>query len=125
MTIYDKGLIRAMKQAYRDGGYVAGDGILYDDYSKQSGGIDYDPGTERVHMPHDGVKPEELNGPIICYKAGEKRVDAEVWPLEPCPCNDCVVRKRFAICFDMHFWGDDCPYECDAFEAWNRRVEYE
>ena len=59
------------------GGHVAGDGILYDDYSEQSGGIDYDPGTEWVRLPHDGVKPEELNGPIICYKAGEKRMDED------------------------------------------------
>ena len=25
-------------------------------------------GVVRVRMPHDGVKPEELNGPVICYK---------------------------------------------------------
>ena len=53
------------------GGHVAGDGMLYDDYSEQSGGWDYDPGTVRVRMPHDDVEPEELNGPVICYKAGE------------------------------------------------------
>lgn len=43
------------------------------------GGLDYDPGTERVRLPHDGVKPEELNGPVVCYKAGErnKRCDDE------------------------------------------------
>ena len=49
------------------GGHVAGAGISYDDYSDASGGIDYDPGTQRVRMPHDGVKPEKLNGPVICY----------------------------------------------------------
>ena len=54
------------------GGHVAGDGILGDDYSEQSGGLDYDPGTVRVRLPHDGVKPEELNGPVVCYKAGER-----------------------------------------------------
>lgn len=54
------------------GCHVAGDGMLYDDYSEQSGGWDYDPGAVRVRMPHDGVKPEELNGPVVCYKAGER-----------------------------------------------------
>lgn len=54
------------------GGHVAGDGMLYDDYSEQSGGWDYDPGTVRVRMPHDDVEPEKLNGPIVCYKAGER-----------------------------------------------------
>ena len=42
------------------GGHVAGDGMLYDDYSEQSGGWDYD------------VEPEKLNGPVVCYKAGER-----------------------------------------------------
>ena len=41
---------------------------------------------------------------------------------EPCPCKDCIVRGRFAIDLDMHFWGDDCPYKCDAYDNWNRRV---
>lgn len=50
------------------GGHVAGDGILHDDYSEQSGGMDYDPGTVLVRMPHDGVNPDELNGPVVCYK---------------------------------------------------------
>ena len=54
------------------GGHVAGDGIMRDDYSEQSGCVDYDPGTVRVRLPHDGVKPEELNGPVVCYKAGER-----------------------------------------------------
>ena len=31
MTIYDKGLIRAMKQAYRDGGYDSEYGHVSDD----------------------------------------------------------------------------------------------
>ena len=42
--------------------------------------------------------------------------------LKPCPCKDCIVRRSFAIGLDMHFWGDDCPYKCDAYEAWNRRA---
>ena len=27
---------------------------------------------------------------------------------------------RFAIGLDMHFWGDDCPYKCDAYERRKR-----
>ena len=37
-------------------------------------------------------------------------------------CKDCIVRRRFAIGLDMHFWGDDCPYKCDTYETWNRRA---
>ena len=42
--------------------------------------------------------------------------------LKPCPCKDCIVRGRFAIGLDMHFWGDDCPYKCDAYDSWKRRA---
>ena len=42
--------------------------------------------------------------------------------LKPCPCKDCIVRGRFAIGLDMHFWGDDCPYKCDAYDNWKRRT---
>ena len=39
---------------------------------------------------------------------------------EPCSCKDCIVRRRFAIGLDMHFWSDDCPYKCDAYDNWKR-----
>ena len=42
--------------------------------------------------------------------------------LKQCPCKDCIVRGRFAIGLDMHFWGDDCPYKCDAYETWRHRA---
>ena len=42
--------------------------------------------------------------------------------LNPCPCKDCIVRGRFAIGLDMHFWGDNCPYKCDAYKMWNRQA---
>ena len=41
---------------------------------------------------------------------------------EPCPCKDCIVRGRFAIGLDMHFWGDDCPYKCDSYETWRHHA---
>ena len=43
--------------------------------------------------------------------------------LKPCPCKDYIVRGRFAIGLDMHFWGDDCSYKCDAYDNWKRRAE--
>ena len=48
-------------------------------------------------------------------------MDKDMTDLKPCPCKDCIVRGRFAIGLDMHFWGDDCPYKCDAYDNWKRR----
>ena len=31
-------------------------------------------------------------------------------------CEKCKVRKWFASCFDVHFYGSDCPYKCEKFE---------
>ena len=41
---------------------------------------------------------------------------------EPCPCESCLIRKGMAQAFDMHIWGDDCPYQCVAYEAWSHRA---
>ena len=41
--------------------------------------------------------------------------------LKLCPCKDYIVRGRFAIGLDMHFWGDDCPYKCDAYDNWRTK----
>jgi hypothetical protein len=27
-------------------------------------------------------------------------------------CKDCPTRKYYARCFDIHFYGADCPIEC-------------
>lgn len=27
-------------------------------------------------------------------------------------CKDCAARKFWARVFDMHFWLEDCPYNC-------------
>ena len=29
-------------------------------------------------------------------------------------CKDCPRRKYYAKAFDMHFWGEDCPYVCEC-----------
>lgn len=34
------------------------------------------------------------------------------------PCSQCRIRKMFARALDMHFWGEDCPYECEQYERW-------
>lgn len=36
-----------------------------------------------------------------------------------CPCKSCVIRNEYANVFDMHFWGEDCPWECDDYKTWN------
>lgn len=54
--------------SFRNGGRKAGIGTLYDDYGDESYSYVGQAGSVRVRMPHDGVKPEELNGPVICYK---------------------------------------------------------
>ena len=61
-----------LKTSFRNGGRTAGAGTLYDDYSDESYGYVGQDGSVRVRLPHDGVKPEELNGPVICYKEWEQ-----------------------------------------------------
>lgn len=55
--------------SFRNGGRKAGYGIIHDDYSEESGNRSYER-HERVRFPNDDVKPEELNGPVICIKKG-------------------------------------------------------
>ena len=51
--------------SFRNGGRRAGDGMLHGDYSEDSmGGCSVDRGTIKVTLPHDGVPPEDLNGPV-------------------------------------------------------------
>lgn len=54
------------KTSFRNGGRVAGMGIVYDDYSETSYGPKYYD-NPYVHLPNDHVKPEDLNGPVIVY----------------------------------------------------------
>ena len=56
----------------RNGGRKAGIGVLYDDYGDESCGYILETGVFCVRLPHDGEKPEELNGPVISYKFGTK-----------------------------------------------------
>jgi hypothetical protein len=58
-----------MYTSFANSGRKAGMGILHDDYSEKSGNPNYEK-HGMVRFPHDNVKPEELNGPVICYKGG-------------------------------------------------------
>ena len=42
-----------------------------------------------------------------------------------CPCKLCQNRKFYASALDMHIWGEDCPYECEAFEKWKAKEKQE
>lgn len=62
--------------SFRNSGRRAGAGVLYDDYDEEScpGYTQYKRiDRTEVHFPNDKAKPEELNGPVICYKAREQR----------------------------------------------------
>lgn len=58
-----------MNTSFRNCGRKAGMGMYYDDYSEESGNRDYER-HELVRFPNDNVQPEELNGPVVCYKNG-------------------------------------------------------
>ena len=60
-----------MCTSFRNSGRRAGCGMVYDDYSEESGNRDYEK-HGAVRFPNDNIKPEELNGPVICYKPGER-----------------------------------------------------
>lgn len=59
------------KTALRNGDRRAGIGVNEDDYGDES----FPRAKERIRgparMPHDGEKPEDLNGPVIVIQAGK------------------------------------------------------
>lgn len=59
-----------MVTSLRNGGRRAGSGVAYDDYSEESFGSGRVRDFEPVRFPHDGVNPEDLNGPVIIVKKG-------------------------------------------------------
>lgn len=34
------------------------------------------------------------------------------------PCADCDTRRTYALMFDIHISGEDCPYECERWERY-------
>ena len=54
----------------RNGGRRAGSGVLYDDYSEESGvRSSHKDRWEPIRFPHDGVDPKTLNGPVIYIRS--------------------------------------------------------
>ena len=39
------------------------------------------------------------------------------------PCKDCPDKQWYAMRFDMHFSGDDCPYVCEEYERYKKEQE--
>lgn len=39
------------------------------------------------------------------------------------PCTDCDMRKIYAILFDFHISGEDCPYKCEKWERYKAEKE--
>ena len=58
-----------MNTRFRNSGRIAGHGMVEDSYSENSGNERYH-GWEKVRFPHDNIKPEELNGPVIIVREG-------------------------------------------------------
>jgi len=40
---------------------------------------------------------------------------------EPRPCVKCDTRRTYAKIFDIHIFGEDCPYICFAYDNWKQR----
>lgn len=34
------------------------------------------------------------------------------------PCDKCPTRITYALMFDVHMFGEDCPYCCDKWERY-------
>ena len=51
--------------SFPHGGRRAGAGVSYGNYDENAlGGCEFDEGSVKVNMPHDGVPFEDLNGPV-------------------------------------------------------------
>lgn len=35
-------------------------------------------------------------------------------------CDKCHIRKMYAKRFDLHIWGEDCPYVCPKYDKWKK-----
>ena len=39
------------------------------------------------------------------------------------PCENCPIRQMYQKCYDMHFYGASCPYECKKYEEYRREKD--
>lgn len=60
------------RTALGNGGRYAGCGIIYDDYSENSGNPRYNK-SGYPRFPHDNVQPEALSGECIIAQKGHKK----------------------------------------------------
>ena len=56
-----------------NGSRIAGDGIISDDYSEESGNKPNEFRRPLVKFPSDRVAPETMNGPVIVVQKGRKK----------------------------------------------------
>ena len=56
-----------------NGGRIAGDGIISDDYSEESGNRHRRNYGAMVRFPNDNRDPRSLNGPVIIVQEGRKK----------------------------------------------------
>ena len=56
-----------------NGNRVAGDGIISDDYSEDSGNKCLEMRRPKVRFPMDKRDPTSLNGPVIIVQEGKKK----------------------------------------------------
>lgn len=63
------------RTSLRNGGRRAGMGMAEDDYSEESSGSGRFHEWEKVRFSTDGIKPEDLNGPVIIVQEWRKKYD--------------------------------------------------
>ena len=40
-----------------------------------------------------------------------------------CPCEECKAREIYSFKFATRLYGDDCPFQCDAYTKWREQQE--
>lgn len=90
-----------MTTSFRNGGRRAGIGTLHDDYSEGSGNKCYEARRPLVRFPHDGCKPEDLNGPAsLSRKAGIKMANEKLIRASDARRAILQADPRLAYCID-------------------------
>ena len=39
------------------------------------------------------------------------------------PCKNCDIKEWYANRFDMHYYGDNCPYHCKPFDKYRQEKQ--
>ena len=86
-----------MNTSFRNGCRKAGIGVVYDDYSEESGNPSYFH-NEPVRFPHDGIDPETLSGPVICYKGEPQKGKRKTENVDRCICCGEIIPEGSWVC---------------------------